>query len=181
MSLLASRESLFMSPVMSFLSKATEKLKEILLFIFFVLLGKVLMIYESNRLNNISDYGTSIIIFNLNAKSVRLYTCPSLILGRRKPLVDDEQIESHAESYIAPKKCAVEVCPLGTLRGLIIQPTRDIFSAMPLTTNLNFLRSESSMSKALMTPYVCLQTHLLRMRCKVTKINKNKDIMCYRF
>ena len=99
MSLLASRESLFMSPVMSFLSKATEKLKEILLFIFFVLLGKVLMIYESNRLNNISDYGTSIIIFNLNAKSVRLYTCPSLILGRRKPLVDDEQIESHAESY----------------------------------------------------------------------------------
>ena len=34
--------------------KATEKLKEILLFIFFVLLGKVLMIYESNRLNNIS-------------------------------------------------------------------------------------------------------------------------------
>lgn len=44
---------------------------------------------------------------------------------------------------------------LGTLRGLIIQPTRDIFSAMPLTTNLNFLRSESSMSKALMTPYVC--------------------------
>lgn len=58
---------------------------------------------------------------------------------------------------------------LGTLRGLIIQPTRDIFSAMPLTTNLNFLRSESSMSKALMTPYVCLQMHLLRMRCKVTK------------
>ena len=44
---------------------------------------------------------------------------------------------------------------LGTLRGLIIQPTRDIFSAKPLTTNLNFLRSESSMNKALTTPYVC--------------------------
>ena len=52
--ILASRESLFMSPVMSFWSKATEKLKEILLFILFVLLGKVLMIYESNRLDNIS-------------------------------------------------------------------------------------------------------------------------------
>lgn len=31
--------------------------------------------------------------------AVRLYTCSSLILGRRKPLLDDEQIESHAESY----------------------------------------------------------------------------------
>ena len=69
------------------------------------------MIYESNRLNNISDYGTSIIIFNLNAKSVRLYTCPSLILGRRKPMVNDEQIESHADSYTYPEKCAAEVCP----------------------------------------------------------------------
>lgn len=35
----------------------------------------------------------------ITGSSVRLYTCPSLILGRRKPLLDDEQIESHAESY----------------------------------------------------------------------------------
>lgn len=63
-----------------------------------------------------------------------------LVVG--KPLLDDEQIESHAESYIAPKKCAVEVYPLGTLRELIIQPTRDTFSAKPLTSILNFLRSE---------------------------------------
>ena len=44
-------------------------------------------------------------------KDVRLYTCPSLILGRRKPLLDDEQIESHAESYTYPQKCADEVNP----------------------------------------------------------------------
>ena len=35
------------------------------------------------------------------------------------------------------------------------------------------------MSKALMTPYVCLQTHLLRMRHKVTKIYENKNFMVY--
>ena len=32
-------------------------------------------------------------------QNVRLYTCSPLILGRRKPLLDGEQIESHAESY----------------------------------------------------------------------------------
>ena len=59
---------------------------------------------------------------------------------RMNPEVHDKI--SIAESYIAPKKCAVEVCPLGTLRELIIQPTRDTFSAKPLTSILNFLRSE---------------------------------------
>ena len=49
--------------------------------------------------------------FSLNAKDVRLYTCSSLILGRRKPMVNDEQIESHAKSYTYPQKCAAEVCP----------------------------------------------------------------------
>ena len=44
-------------------------------------------------------------------RNVRLYTCPSLILGRRKPMVNDEQIESHADSYTYPEKCAAEVCP----------------------------------------------------------------------
>ena len=37
-------------------------------------------------------------------QNVRLYTCSPLILGRRKPLLDDEQIESHAESYKDPRK-----------------------------------------------------------------------------
>ena len=32
-----------------------------------------------------------------------------LVVG--KPLLDDEQIESHAESYIYPEKCAVEELP----------------------------------------------------------------------
>ena len=44
-------------------------------------------------------------------KSVRNYAYSSVILGRRKPLIIDEQIESHAESYIYPEKCAVEELP----------------------------------------------------------------------
>ena len=47
----------------------------------------------------------------IKRRNVRLYTCPSLILGRRKPMVNDEQIESHAESYTYPQKCAAEVFP----------------------------------------------------------------------
>ncbi len=36
------------------------------------------------------------------------------------------------------------------------------------------------MNKALMTPYICLQTHLLRMRHKVTKkIFNNKYFISY--
>ena len=41
----------------------------------------------------------SYIIILVKHKDVRLYTCSPLILGRRKPLVNDEQIESHVESY----------------------------------------------------------------------------------
>ena len=58
-------------------------------------------------------------------------------------MVNDEQIESHVESYTYPQKSVpMRLILLGTLRGLIIQPTRDTFSAMSLITTLNFLRSE---------------------------------------
>ena len=50
-------------------------------------------------------------------QNVRLYTCSPLILGRRKPLLDDEQIESHAESYKDPRKvCRRGLSPWHTTR-----------------------------------------------------------------
>ena len=52
---------------------------------------------------NIKNFFIVFYLF-VKRKNVRLYTCPSLILGRRKPLVNDEQIESHAESYTYPRK-----------------------------------------------------------------------------
>ena len=47
----------------------------------------------------LSPYNLNLSCILFLTKSVRPYTCPSFILGRRKPLLDDEQIESHVESY----------------------------------------------------------------------------------
>ena len=113
---------------------------------------------------------------------MRLNTCPSLILGRRKPLLDDEQIESHAESYTYPKKCADEVDPPWhtTRVDYTTYPWHLLCNASDNHFEVATFRiiNEQSVDDAL-----CMFCKCFDCECaaKLLKNNKNKEIICYRF